>query len=364
MKKTATLLLLLFVSIAFAQIPPGYYATATGTGYTLKTQLYNIIKNNTNTTSHANYGDLWTLYTQSAFRDHYYENDNSLMDVYSEKPAGADAYQYTSTGSQCGNYTAEGSCYNREHVMPQSVFGQDNYPMYSDAHYLLPTDGYVNNKRDNFPYGRVNSATYTSTNGSKLGQNMNSGYSAGYSGVVFEPIDEFKGDIARALLYFATRYETQVTGWSYTMFNGTSTQVYTDAFKNILLTWNDLDPVSPYEIAKNNAVYVFQNNRNPYIDHPEYVHTVWGPTLATQDFDLFTSVSVYPNPANDHKINIESENTIEDIQLITINGQIMLEIKNPVLQNHTYTLENLPQGFYFVKLTANNQSTTKKIIVN
>ena len=364
MKKIITLASLLFITLAFAQIPTGYYNTATGTGYTLKTQLYNIIKNNTNTASHASYGDLWTLYTTAAFRDNYYENDGSLMDVYSEKPAGADAYEYTATSEQCGSYTGEGSCYNREHVMPQSVWNSE-YPMYSDAHQVLPTDGYVNNKRDNFPYGRVGATvTYTSTNGSKLGQNLNSGYSAGYTGVVFEPIDEFKGDIARCLLYFATRYETQITGWSFPMLNGTSTQVFTDAFKNILLTWNDLDPVSAYEIAKNNRVYIFQNNRNPYIDHPEYVHSVWGPTLATADFDMDAAILVYPNPANNHKATIQSTAALNDIQLITINGQIVEEVKNPVFENNTYILENLPKGFYFVKLSADNKTAVKKLMVN
>ena len=363
MKKITLLLVLFIVAISFGQIPTGYYNTATGTGYTLKTQLYNIIKNNTNSASTASYGGLWNLYTQTAFRDNYYENDGSLLDVYSENPSGADQYEYTSTGSQCGSYSGEGSCYNREHTMPQSVWGSA-YPMYSDAHFVLPTDGYVNGVRNNYPYGAVNVASYTSGNGSKLGQNLNSGYSAGYSGTVFEPIDEFKGDIARCLLYFATRYENLVTGWTYDMFNGTSTQVYTNTFKNILLTWNDLDPVSPYEVAKNNRVYTFQNNRNPYIDHPEYVHTVWGATLQTTDFDLQYEISVYPNPSNDHKINIDSSIEIYNFQLITINGQLMMEIKNPTLTNNSYSIENIPNGFYFLRVTSENQSVVKKIIVN
>lgn len=363
MKKNFTLIALLSFLIGVAQIPTGYYNTATGTGYTLKTQLYNIIKNNTNTSSTANYAGLWTLYTQTAFRDNYYENDASLLDVYSEIPTGADSYEFTSTTQQCGTYAAEGGCYNREHTIPQSVWSSA-YPMYSDAHFVLPTDGYVNNKRDNFPYGKVGTATYTSSNNSKLGQNVNSGYSAGYTGVVFEPIDEFKGDIARCLLYFATRYENLVTGWSYAMFNGTSTQVYTNAFLNILLTWNDLDPVSNYEIAKNNRVYIFQNNRNPYIDHPEYVHTVWGPTLQNDSFVNFDAISVYPNPSNDNKINIESTIEINAITVFNLNGQIILQEQKPIFSNNTHTIENLPKGFYFMQLESQGQLVTKKIIIN
>ena len=366
MKKNYILLFLLSVTVGFAQIPTGYYNSATGTGYTLKTNLKNIIDNNTNSSGNSSYGDLWTLYSNTAFRDHYYENNNSLLDIYSEKPAGADSYEFTSTTQQCGNYTGEGSCYNREHLMPQSVFNS-SYPMYSDAHFVVPSDGYVNGQRSNLPFGVVNSASWTSTNGSKKGNNLNSGYSAGYSSTVFEPINEFKGDIARALLYFATRYESQVTGWSFDMFNGTSNQVYTNTFLNILITWHNQDPVSTYEIAKNNAVYTFQNNRNPYIDHPEYVCQIW-PTqcaaLSTQDFVSLDGISVYPNPTDDHRINIQSEVALDEIQLINLNGQLIQVIQKPAFNNNTYSLDNLPQGFYLLRLSSENQSVTKKIIVN
>jgi endonuclease I len=363
MKKFTLLFVLLITSISFGQIPNGYYNSATGTGYTLKTQLYNIIKNH-NTQS---YGNLWNLYTNNAFRDHYYENDNSLLDVYSEIPTGQDQYEYTSTSQQCGSYSGEGSCYNREHTIPQSSFGSA-LPMYSDAHFVLPTDGFVNGARGDLPFGKVATATYTSSNGSKKGNNTNSGYSAGYSGTVFEPIDEFKGDIARCLLYYATRYQDVVTSHSFSMFNGTSDQVFTNTFLNILIKWNIDDPVSAYEIAKNNAVYAFQSNRNPYIDHPEFVCQIWSTQCATLSNEYFASIdnkiSVYPNPSNDHKINIESAISVVNLQLITINGQLMMEIKNPTLVDNTYSIENIPNGFYFLRVTSENQTVVKKIIVN
>jgi endonuclease I len=365
MKKIFLLLTLSVITSLSAQIPTGYYNTASGSGYTLKTQLFNIINNNTNSlTTSSNYGGLWTLFTQSAFRDHYYENDNTLLDVYSEKPTGPDSYNFSATTQQCGNYSNEGDCYNREHTLPQSVWNSA-YPMYSDAHFVLPTDGKVNGVRDNFPYGKVNVASWTSTNGSKLGSNTNSGYAAGYIGTVFEPLDEFKGDVARCLLYFATRYEEQIPTWTYTMFNGTSTQVFTNTFINILVTWNNLDPVSAYEIAKNNAVYTFQGNRNPYIDHPEYVCRVWADAcaLATNEFE-FATLSVFPNPTNNGSISINTNSLIDNIQVISINGQLINDIKNPVKINETYTLDNLPQGFYLLKLSSSNNSVTKKISVN
>jgi chitodextrinase len=160
--------------------------------------------------------------------------------------------------------------------------------MVSDAHSITPTDGKVNGLRSAFPHGIVASASKTTLNGSKLGS---SGVS-GYSGTVFEPIDEFKGDIARMYLYFATRYENTVAGYSYAMFNGTSNQVFTTAFLNMLLTWHAQDPVSPREIARNNAIYTRQNNRNPYIDHPEYAQAIWNPTADTQAPTAATNLAV------------------------------------------------------------------------
>ena len=272
MKLKLHFLTLLFSLYSFAQIPAGYYTTATGTGYTLKTNLYNIIKGHTDN----GYGGLYTIY-QTSDRDYYYENDGTVLDMYSENPTGTDPYTYSSGSTQrCGNYSSEGDCYNREHIVPQSVFSEAS-PMKNDAHSVTPTDGKVNGLRSAFPHGIVASASNTSLNGSKLGT---SGVS-GYSGTVFEPIDEFKGDIARMYLYFATRYENTVSGYNFAMFDGSSNQVFTTAFLNMLLTWHAQDPVNTREIDRNNAIYALQNNRNPYIDHPEYVQAIWNPTPDT-----------------------------------------------------------------------------------
>ena len=273
MKKIYSTLLLLFVTATIAQIPSGYYNTATGTGYTLKTQLYNVIKGHTDN----GYGGLYTIY-QTSDRDYYFENDATILDMYSENPAGTDPYNYSAgTTQRCGTYSVEGDCYNREHIIPQSTFGSAA-PMVSDAHFITPTDGKVNGQRSNYPHGPVTSASWTSLNGSKLGTSTTSGY----SGPIFEPINEFKGDIARMYFYFATRYENTVAGYSYAMFNGSSNQVFTTAFLNVLITWHNQDPVSTREIDRNNAIYNSQNNRNPYIDHPEYVQAIWNPSADAQ----------------------------------------------------------------------------------
>lgn len=372
MKKIYIFILFLSVTIGFAQTPyypANYYNMATGTGYELRNQLKQIISAGYIDTGYT--PGLWITY-QTSDRDNYYDFDNSILDIYSEKPATADSYSYLYQTNQCGSGSsdAEGECYNREHIVPQYFFGSQA-PMYSDAHFIVPTDRYVNDYRNAYPFGKVGtSVTFTSTNGSKLGQAINSGYAAGYSGIVFEPIDEFKGDIARMMFYFVTRYQDDMTTWG-TTFNmfyanppGNTGQIFTNAFKNILLTWHNQDPVNQREIDRNNAISARQHNRNPFIDHPEWVTTIWGSTLQTETFNLLDAISVFPNPAIDNRTTIESETVLDEIDLISINGQLMQQIKNPNPNDNKYLLENLPQGFYFLKLSSNNESVTKKIIVN
>lgn len=389
--KKIYLLLLLSVTLGFAQIPANYYSSANGTGYALKTQLKKIINKANDGLSpeylHVDkgYAGLWTAYSTTD-RDNAigYDNDNTIIDIYSENPGGGnnDPYNYTYNTSQCGNYVNEGDCYNREHLIPQSYFGHNNSGpqlsiyqiMKDDVQHIYPTDGKVNGMRNDYAFGKVNVASFLSQNGSKLGSALNSGYSSGFSGIVFEPIDEFKGDIARAYLYFATRYEDDMDELynSYTtvdarvMFDGSTDKVFNSTFLNILLTWNNQDPVSTKEIVRNNAAFVHQNNRNPYIDHPEYVCLIWSAACAlnTNSFELIADINVYPNPSNDQRINIETENELDEIQLININGQIMQQVSNPVRNQNKYTLENLPHGFYFLKLSSDNKSIIKKLIIN
>jgi len=258
--------------------PPGdlgeYYRSAEGlSGYTLKTALYNIIRTHTS----QGYGALWTFYNSHEL-DRYYENDGTILDIYSENPTGGDPYTYVKSSDQCGSYSGEGSCYNREHSFPRSWFGGSREPMNSDVHHIFASDGYVNGRRSSFPYGEVGSATYTSNNGSKLG----SGSGIGYTGTVFEPIDEFKGDLARAYFYMATRYQDQIAGWegnsssSNAALNGTSTQVFETWMLNMLKKWHNDDPVSQKETDRNNAAQDHQGNRNPFVDHPEFVQSIWG----------------------------------------------------------------------------------------
>ncbi|MBC7381408.1 MAG: endonuclease [Bacteroidia bacterium] len=259
--------------------------STTQTGAALKTSLYNKILGHTVTAYGSGSSGLWATY---ATTDPFY--NGKVWDIYSTSICDTSPYEYTFSTNQCGTYSIEGDCYNREHSFPQSWFGSSS-PMVSDMFHIYPTDGKVNGVRNNFPYGEVSSPTYTSLLGGKLGPNT----FPGYSGTVFEPINEYKGDLARGYLYMATRYENLIAGWQTNgnandVLNGNSFPVYDAWVVNLLIKWSNQDPPGVKEINRNNAVYGYQVNRNPYIDSPQYVYKVFGglkplePTLASTSF--------------------------------------------------------------------------------
>jgi len=366
MRHIYILIALLTTGIVSAQIPSGYYNTATGSAYTLKTQLRKIIDNNGDGISGEHvaqdngYNALYTTFLTSD-KDFYYENNGTLLDMYSEKPNGVDAYEYTYGVNQDDGSggTAEGQKYNREHIIPQAVFDGDS-PMKNDAHFVIPSDKYVNAQRGDIPFGKVQTANFTSTNGTKRGNNTNSGYSAGYTNTVFEPIDEFKGDIARMYFYFVTRYETSLNGWSYDMFDGSNNKAFNQTFLNILYQWHLQDPVSQRELDRNNAIYNNQNNRNPYIDHPEYVINVWQSSLSINDFEKENGISLYPNPVEGSLLYIATTSSLQ-VEIYNVLGKKIIttnvdSIKNKIDVGFLYS------GVYLIKLSSDKGSVTKKIV--
>lgn len=282
-KKLLFVAILVSFNLVYAQIPTGYYDQANGvTGTQLQLALHNIIKGHTAQT----YAGLWTAYQTTDKKA-----DGKVWDMYSDIPGATPPYTYTFSANECGNYSGEGSCYNREHSFPKSWFGGEVKPMYTDLFHIVPTDGKVNGMRENFPYGAVGTATWTSLNGSRLGNCITPGYSA----TVFEPIDEYKGDFARNYFYMAVRYYTEDSGWPGSdMVLGAQPKPWALA---MLKQWSQQDPVSAKEIDRNNAVFNIQHNRNPFIDHPEYTAAIWGlNTTIPHQYDRLPSVTVYPNP--------------------------------------------------------------------
>lgn len=151
---------------------------------------------------------------------------------------------------------------NTEHSWPQSL-GAAGVAQ-SDLHHLFPTDAATNGRRGNYPYGEVKTVTWAAPNldgddGSRLGKDAS-------GRTVFEPQSRVKGDFARAILYFFTRYATQPpSGFTLANFN---------VEQAVLVRWHEQDPPDDAERKHNDAVFGVQGNRNPYIDHPEYVRAI------------------------------------------------------------------------------------------
>ena len=235
--------------------------TTTATQATLKTALYNKIKI---TDAGWSYKGLWTAYQTTDKR-----SDGTVWDIYSDKTS------YTFTSDQCGTYSVEGDCYNREHMIPQSIFNE-NSPMVSDAHHVYPSDGKVNGMRSDHPHGNVTSATYTSNDGYKLGTGPTTG-----STTVFEPKDCYKGDIARVYFYFVTCYQANIPNYSFSAFAANTYPSLNSTYLSIYLQWAKDDPVSQKEIDRNNTIYATQGNRNPFIDYPYAIGAIWDSSNAS-----------------------------------------------------------------------------------
>ena len=244
----------------------------------LKTSLHNLI----NAHSMVSYGALWTHYQTTD--DHPNDSGNEVIvwDIYSDNPNGSEN-EFTFVSEQCGTYSGEGDCYNREHTFPKSWWGgSTSAPMYTDLFTVLPVDGWINGIRSNNPYGEVLPGTETriTNNGTKLGSSAIN--IPNYTGSVFEPIDAYKGDLARGYFYLATCYEDDIANWENitaeadAVLDGTSFPVYEPWMIDMLLDWHLADPVSQKEIDRNEAIYAIQGNRNPFIDHPEYADLIWG----------------------------------------------------------------------------------------
>ena len=233
------------------------------TGASLKTALFNKIKI---TTAGWDYGELYDAYRIMDVRP----DGTHLWDIYS------DSTDYTLNDKRINaSYKKEGDSLNREHVIPQSSFNEAA-PMKSDIHHVLPSDGYVNNRRGSYPHGNVTgSVTYTSNDGCKLGSG------GGNLGTVFEPMPQYKGDIARIYFYFVTCYENKMSSNSFSAFNKTTYPSIDSKYLSTYLQWAKDDPVSQKEIDRNNAAYAGQGNRNPFVDCPYAIGAIWDSDHAT-----------------------------------------------------------------------------------
>ena len=345
MKRMFCLVFLTFFGITLLAQPANYYNSANGlTGNQLKVALHNIIKGHT----FISYSQIWNAYWSTDKK-----GSGIVWDMYSDRPGGTPAYTYYLGQDQCGSScTEEGDCYNREHSWPQSWFNEQSTPR-TDLHHIFPTDGWVNNKRSNYPFGEVRSAEWTSTNGSKLGTCK----TTGYSGTVFEPIDEYKGDFARGMMYMSVRYYGEDSGWK------TSDMTNKSEIKSwaidMLLRWNDLDPVSQKEIDRNNAIYNdYQHNRNPFVDHPEYARMIWDSSWSFAEEVEDEPIYIFPNPVEKGNVIHLSGNEwkFDAVAIYDLCGHVVAKTSGFSLGGLCITVpEGMQTGLYFVKLMKNGR---------
>lgn len=242
-----------------AAVPSGYYNNAQNkSDQALMSALHQIIKGHTK----RGYDQLKTDFKTTDC------NGNIIIDRYSDS-------QFTYGTDFCGTYNSVGDCYNREHSIPNSWWGgSSSDTAYTDLHHLIPTDGWVNSERGNYPFGDCANGTPKGTG--KRGTCTFSGYNS----TVFEVADEYKGDFARMYFYFAVRYMTRISsytsGLGNVVFTSGNYKCLTTWAINQLLEWHRNDPVSTLETTRNDAVYGLQRNRNPFVDYPELVEYIWG----------------------------------------------------------------------------------------
>jgi len=350
-KYSFLILLSALVPLFLKAQPAGYYSAAENlTGTMLQQTLHDIIKNHTV----LSYSSLWTQ-----FQGTDKKSDGTVWDMYSDIPAGTPVYSYSFITNQCGNYSGEGSCYNREHSFPNSWFGGEVFPMYTDLFHLYPTDGYVNGQRGSYPFGITSVPTWTSTNGSKLGLCSYSGY----TGIIFEPINAYKGDFARTYFYMAVRYYGEDSLWPGSDMV-TGSQLKTWALK-MLMEWDLNDPVSLKEKDRNDAVYSIQGNRNPFIDNPGYVNLIWGNQSGLNDISSNSKIlRAWPNPAKE-SVTIELPDRFSDflIKILDVSGKTLLN-KTVSGQSVMLDVANLETGLYILILSDEKEVLTTRIIVS
>lgn len=255
-KLTLTFCMLCYVLSILAQAPAGYYNSANGlTGNQLKAELNNIIDGHTE----YSYGQLWDILK---ITDRDPSNSNNVIGIYSRFSMNA-AAEYDG-----------GAGWNREHVWAKSRgdFGTSNGPG-TDLHHVRAEDVTTNSARSNKAFDDGGS-TYVDTGGNYSGSTPASTDSDSWY-----PGNGVRGDVARMIFYMAVRYEGE---------NGEPDLELTEAVLpntdkqpihgvlSVLLDWHAQDPVSTEEMNRNDAIFSYQGNRNPFIDHPEYVAEIWG----------------------------------------------------------------------------------------
>ncbi len=326
--------------------PAGYYSSLEGlSGAALKQALQDIIANPAVVRAH-NYGDITDILKTA---DQNPLNSNQVWLMYKETPRAKFDFQTSS------NSTGK---WNREHIYPQSRGGfadatsevgdginvwlptsaSDITAGHADAHHIRAEDGPENSLRGNKDYG------LTGYNGPAGNQNS------------------WKGDVARAVFYMAVRYA------ALDVVNGDIPDTTLGQLGDLasLLTWNTLDPRDDFEMNRNNYIYTWQVNRNPFIDYPNLADYIWGANVGQPWSSSLTvtsteniTVAVYPNPTSDY-ISISGLTSKGKLELYSSLGTSVFSFD---IENTQPIQLNVASGIYFAKITSDTTTTTRKIVV-
>ncbi len=337
-------------------IPAGYYDTLEGlSGSALKQAVQDIIANPSVVRLHS-YADIWDIIRTA---DQNPLNSNQVWCMYIESPMAKIDQQVGS--SIVGKW-------NREHIFCQSRGGfevssndsADGINFWnatsaatvvdgvSDAHHIRVENGQENSSRNNKNYGTANSAT------TYAGPTNSQG--------------SWRGDVARALFYMAVRFNglNVVAGDPSEYLPNTTTASGNIGDLATLLTWHQSDPRDDFEMNRNNYVYTWQMNRNPFIDHPSLVQYIFGANYGQQWFSslsnqLFpmTHIVVYPNPASNF-IKISGVEGKAFAEIHTLTGQL---IQSFAFESEMQVECTWNPGMYLITITNGTNTLTKKIIV-
>ena len=359
-----TLILLLVPIISFAQIPANYYLSAENNAdANLKYELNQIIDNHTIFPYTSSSTDVWDILKET---DRDPNNPDNVIMLYSGISINA-AQEYNNTNG-----------WTREHVWAKSRgnFGTNNGPG-TDVHALRPLDANTNSTRSNRGFDNCTSCAIVYD---KWGNNTGSFKDS--NDWSFEPRPEVKGDVARMMFYMVVRYE----GYEVSV-DDDGNDIYLDlelsetilpitdktpfhGILSTLLEWHRNDPVDSWEENRNDIIYYnYQNNRNPFIDHPELAEYLWGNQIgSTWNSSLSiadenqVSLNLYPNPTSDFVSISGLTNDVVELEIYDTLGKKVLD-KTIESNQNKIDVSQLKPGLYLFKLSESDNLTLKRIMI-
>ena len=323
--------------------PDGYYGSLDGlAGEELEQALQDIIADE-DVVRTQTYADVIDILKEA---DQNPENSNQVWLVYSEQ--GRSKIDLQTTSASTGKW-------NREHTYPRSRGGF--YSMGADANADGP-DEYWETHADSLRHGNSDAHALRASDGPENSSRGNQHYGQ-YTGPE-GTAGSFKGEVARSVLYMAIRYN------DLNVVNGCPEVTGQMGDLTTILDWHRNDPPDDYEMNRNNVVYTWQYNRNPFIDQPDLVEYIWGENagenwdqeMNTADYEIL-QVQMYPNPAV-NRVKFEGIDGRFSIKIFSAKGKQLISQEN--LQNNEIQL-NLSSGIYFVKITSEGKSTVRKLLI-